>query len=126
MKTIIVVADDDFFCRELMSILLKDVRVPVYFSENGGEALKIIESKMHQCDEILLFTDLKMPVLDGYQLISKLKHVTCVIKIVVTSSYAFYEVRSLFERPIDGYIQKPILKDQIKKFIEKYTANPIL
>ncbi len=124
MKKIIVVADDDSICRLILSMNLNKVKVPVLYAEDGQEAFIIINNLISEYDEILLFTDLNMPILNGFELISLLKDIpkdiSCRIKIVVTSSHSFFEVDNKIVKPIFGYIKKPVTPKAIGTFINDY------
>ena len=120
MKKIIVVADDDFICRQVLSMHLNQVNVPVLYSENGKEAFELINTLIPDFNEILLITDLNMPIVDGFELISMLKVIHCKIKIVVTSSHSFFEVNNRIEKSISGYIQKPVTQKMLSPYINEY------
>lgn len=75
-------------------------------ASNGKEALEMIEKvKPH-----IIITDVVMPVMDGIELVKKVKEKYSDIEIIVLSSFEDYEyVRSTFQSGVADYILKPKL-----------------
>lgn len=80
---------------------------------NGLEALKMME----QTDIELLITDIKMPFMDGLELIEKAKQINPLLKIIILSSYDEFElVRKGFKLGASDYLLKPEM--QINRLLE--------
>jgi len=73
---------------------------------NGKEALEMIEKyKPH-----IVITDVVMPVMDGIELVKKVKEKYPAIEMIDLSSFEDYEyVRSTFQSGVADYILKPKL-----------------
>ncbi|SRR5579883_214995 len=69
MPLTILVADDDLGTRLSISDYLEAVGYIVVAAENGEEALKLVE----ECQPHLIVTDITMPRLDGYELVSRIR-----------------------------------------------------
>ncbi len=68
MKHILIADDDSAFLRHLSELVgMLDERYRVYTAENGEKALALIEKQPID----LLITDLRMPVMDGLELIRR-------------------------------------------------------
>jgi CheY-like chemotaxis protein len=68
----ILIADDDRLCREhLAAILAKWPEHRVAFAADGLEAWTLLNDRRHWFD--LLFLDIKMPKLDGLQLMRRIR-----------------------------------------------------
>ena len=87
-KNILLVDDE----RNFLNILSRELsdtgnNFSILTAENGDKALKILEST--QVD--LVITDLKMPVLNGYDLISHMRKKYSSIPVIVVSSFLYPE-----------------------------------
>ena len=69
MKKVILVVDDDYFIRTLLNFLLSEY-YEVVCIENGFKAMLWLD-KGHQPD--LILTDVDMPHIDGFNLLSHLR-----------------------------------------------------
>jgi two-component system response regulator YesN len=87
---------------------------------DGEEALEIL--KRENID--ILFTDIKMPVKDGLTLVDEAKRISPSLKCVIISGYDDFEyARQAIKLQIDGYILKPIDRDELKTVIERITEE---
>jgi DNA-binding response OmpR family regulator/two-component sensor histidine kinase len=117
----IVVVDDD---AELRDYLCSELQPYYHVSTcaDGREALtKII-------DEVpdLVISDVKMPNMDGFELLHRLKNnnVTSHIPVIILSSETEAESRVTgFNKGADAYIDKPFSMDEMLSRIESMLAN---
>ena len=65
----LLVVDDDYAIRSFLEEVLKDAGYRVEKADNGKSALKILESQKID----LIISDLKMPGIDGLQLLTAVK-----------------------------------------------------
>lgn len=110
-KTIII--DDEQLARQRIKRLLKEydeVEI-IAEAENGAEGLALIEQ--HKPD--LIFLDIEMPVLNGFEMLAKLTHQP---KVVFTTAYDQYAIKAFEEGSID-YLLKPIELERLDKTIKK-------
>ncbi len=84
--------------------------------ENGKEALGLVQT--HHYD--FVFTDLKMPVMDGVEVTKSVKHVRPDIDVVIITGYATVEtaVECMKFGAMD-YVQKPFTEDELLDFVKK-------
>lgn len=84
--------------------------------ETGREALGLIQT--HSYD--FLFTDLKMPEMDGVEVTKSVKHLRPDIDVVIITGYATVEtaVECMKFGALD-YVQKPFTKDELLEFTKK-------
>lgn len=72
----------------------------------------------------VVFCDLKMPVMDGNELISKLREVGVDCEFVMLSAYdSFENVRAFFQQSGFDYILKPVDQDDIQMVLEKLSVK---
>ena len=108
MKAIIV--DDEKHCREVLEHLLvkhcPDVTLLGNYAD-GAQALAIL----HQHSPDILFLDIEMPGMNGFELLEKCPHTN--FEIVFTTAYNEYAIKAIRHSALD-YLLKPIDKDELK------------
>jgi CheY-like chemotaxis protein len=84
--------------------------------ESGPEALGLVQR--HDYD--FVFTDLKMPGMDGVEVVKAVKHLRPDIDVVVVTGYATIEsaIETMKHGAIE-YVQKPFTVDELSEFARK-------
>ncbi len=115
-KTIII--EDEQLARQRLKRLLgnyQEVEI-IAEAENGSEGLELINQ--HEPD--LIFLDIEMPVLNGFEMLAKLgEHQP---KVVFTTAYDQYAIKAFDEGSID-YLLKPIEKIRFEQAMQKLPAK---
>jgi len=112
----ILIVDDEENSRIGLSKILTKSGYEVLTAENGRQALDTI--KQEGC--YLVITDMKMPEMDGIQLLREIKQYDPDIGVIIVTAYG--EVDSYLESMNLGafeYLNKPIKVDELKKVISK-------
>ena len=114
----ILIVDDEKIERNGIRFLLKQtgIELEIYEACNGKEALSFLEQQ--QVD--ILLTDIKMPIIDGMEL---LKHV-CPdrpeMKSIIFSGYSEFEyAKTAMKMGVKDYILKPVDPNEFNKAIGK-------
>lgn len=118
-KTIII--DDEELARQRLKRLLKDYGEfdIIDEAENGAEGLRLI----NKLNPDIIFLDIEMPVLNGFEMLGKLSQHP---RVVFTTAYDQYAIKAFEEGSID-YLLKPVEKERLEKTIKKlhqFTAAP--
>lgn len=111
-KTIII--DDEKLALERLERLLtgyKDDIEIIGLAGDGFEAVTLINSLKPD----LIFLDIQMPELTGFEVIEKLKHIPLII---FSTAYDEYSLQAFETNSID-YLLKPIKKKRLSKAINK-------
>lgn len=109
-----LVIDDEPLAREILLTYLKDTPIKVVGeAENGFEALKLIQENTPE----LLFLDVQMPKINGFELLELLPEEKRP-HIIFTTAYDTYALKAFEENAID-YLLKPFTKDRLVKALEK-------
>lgn len=111
-KTIII--EDEHLARKRLKRLLSnysEVEI-IAEAENGAQGLELINN--HQPD--LIFLDIEMPILNGFEMLTKLKEDQP--KVIFTTAYDQYAIKAFEEGSID-YLLKPIELERLDKTIAK-------
>ena len=85
MKTVLVV-DDDNSVRRVMAEMLAILGYEVMTAHNGLDALALFYSGEDQID--LVLTDLRMPVMDGYEFVDRIRNRKPATPIICMSSHS--------------------------------------
>ncbi len=113
----ILIVDDEAIIRDLCARILKDYRI--LQAENGQEALRVLG---HEAVDLIL-VDIMMPIMNGLDLLQKVKEQNPEQLVIVMTGYADKDIilRAL-KAHADDFIHKPInllqLKTAIKKTLE--------
>ena len=114
-KTILIV-DDDQELRETLAFLLKR-NFNVLTASDGKEGLLLYSSNPSLS---LMLVDLCMPVMDGIEMLSRLREAGDDIKVLVITGYCNYDwVAKCADLNIQGYLQKPFTPDELLAKIKK-------
>lgn len=110
-----IIVDDEPGSRARIRNLLKeanDVRV-VAECEDGEEAIAAVEEHAPQ----LLFLDIQMPSMDGFEVLRRLDPATMPMTIFVTA-YDRYAVQAFDIRALD-YLVKPVRRDRFAEALQR-------
>jgi len=112
---ILCVDDEEVILGSFRKILVLD-GYSVDTVETGQEALGLIQK--HHYD--FLFTDLKMPLMDGVEVTKSVKHLRPDIDVIIITGYASVEtaVETMKYGAMD-YVQKPFTEDELLAFVKK-------
>ncbi|MES2275261.1 MAG: response regulator [Bacteroidota bacterium] len=110
-KTLLI--DDEQLARQRLKRLLKPFDELEIIGEavNGADGLEQIQALRPD----LIFLDIEMPVLNGFEMLSKLDKQP---KVVFTTAYDQYAIKAFEEDSID-YLLKPIEAERLEKTIKR-------
>jgi len=120
----ILIVDDEPDIREVLSISLEDSGYTVYSAESGAAALEIFK----EVSPPIVLTDIKMPGMDGIELLDKIKHENPEAEVIMITGHGDMDVaiKSLHYDATD-FITKPIneqaLETALKKAREKISLR---
>jgi two-component system response regulator PilR (NtrC family) len=116
----ILVADDDSGVRELLEIMLTREGYAVSCAENGKEALALFRKKPFD----LVLTDLKMPKVDGLDLLKEIKAISPDSAVILITAHASgaTAVAAMQEGAFD-YIEKDFDIEDLKATIRDALAK---
>jgi diguanylate cyclase (GGDEF)-like protein/PAS domain S-box-containing protein len=116
----VLYVEDDAITREALLEFLTEVTKKVYTAEDGKEALKIYEKENID----VLITDIKMPEMNGFELIKKIREKDRDIPVIVTTAYdeVDYLVECI-ELGVNHFLLKPIETDKLYEILKKIVEN---
>jgi response regulator RpfG family c-di-GMP phosphodiesterase len=116
MKKILIV-DDEVQILKALSRMFLETNYEIFTAENGMEAIKLIESS--EIDMVI--SDMRMPILDGYQLLSIVKEKYPKIIRIILSGYAEEKpmFRALLHNVAKLYVFKPWNNTELLENVNK-------
>ncbi|WP_028296334.1 LytR/AlgR family response regulator transcription factor [Olivibacter sitiensis] len=112
--------DDEPIARARLRQLLsgyKDELVIVGEASNGEEGAELIDALLPD----VVFVDIEMPVLNGFDMLAKIKHQPIVI---FATAYDQFAIKAFEENSID-YLLKPIEEKRLERTLEKLRNNSL-
>jgi two-component system LytT family response regulator len=108
-----LIIDDEQLARQRLKRLLTayDEFRLIGEAENGAQGLAMVD----ELKPDLIFLDIEMPILNGFEMLTKLSHQP---KVVFTTAYDQYAIKAFDEGSID-YLLKPIEQERLDKTIKK-------
>jgi CheY-like chemotaxis protein len=132
MKTLrnILLVEDDQITNYINKRLIKkvDSSFGIHITQNGLEGLSFIKQSIDQSKNIpdLIFLDLNMPVLDGFEFLQdfqKLPLKEKVIVVILTTSEHIKDIDKLLESGNSDIIAKPLTEEKFITIVDKYFNN---
>jgi two-component system response regulator YesN len=115
----ILIVDDEAYSREAIAetIPWEDYKIQVLCASGGREALELLGRE--QID--VLLTDIKMPEMNGLELLAEVRRLEIDLEVIILSSYNEFElVRQAMKLGACDYLFKPtMLEDDIIDSIQK-------
>ena len=118
----ILIADDEKIERAGIRFLLDQMgqEFEIFEAVNGKEALEWLEQ--NQAD--ILITDVKMPIMNGIELLEQVTKRCPDMKKVIFSGYGEFEyARQAMRFGVEEYILKPVDPEEFKRVMEKAAAD---
>lgn len=115
MGTKVLVIDDDIAITELMSMLLKSHGFEVIATNNGAEAVKLIQEKSPN----VVLLDLMMPDMDGWQVCKAVRGFSNIPILILSAVNDPRMVASILDAGADDFLVKPVPSGVLVAHIRK-------
>jgi len=122
--TKILVVDDEASIREMLQKGLSQMgKFNVETAQNGAEAIEKIEKEIYD----LVLTDLKMPEMDGLELLKNIKGTRPEVMVILMTAYGSIETAvEAMKMGANDYITKPINFEDLLLHISKVQKESLL
>ncbi len=120
----ILIVDDVFSNRKLIEENLLACKFTVIEAEDGQQAVLLAG----QSNPDIIFMDIRMPVMDGFEAarLIKTNPETAGIKIIaLTASVRNEQEDSVYEKYFDGYLQKPVTRSELFGELLRFVQHTI-
>ncbi|WP_284645408.1 helix-turn-helix domain-containing protein [Paenibacillus silviterrae] len=119
MWNIVVTDDEPIIARTVAKLLAQgqySERLHIRTAKNGAEALQLMEQEI--CH--ILFTDIRMPVMDGLELTRRVREQYPSTLTVVISGYGdFHYAQQCMQHGVKEYLLKPPSKEELNRLLGK-------
>lgn len=116
-KINVLVVEDHYINQELMCDLLKYLKCSVEIACNGKEAVQRVEESHFD----LIFMDLQMPEMDGFEASRRIRKFHKEIPIVaLTANHLNGDLQRCYDAGMSDYLTKPFEIQDIESVIQKY------
>jgi DNA-binding NtrC family response regulator len=117
----ILVVDDDSAERQHVKMLASGLGYEVAEAENGSEALEVLSAGFVS----VMITDLRMPKMDGLELINKLKAEGTLPPTLVLTAYGSIELAlaTVHELGVFWFLEKPVDAQVLRLLVERAAAH---
>lgn len=116
--TVIVVDDEKLITRNIAAKIEKvnPAYKVIQLAYDGEQAFDLTKKYLPD----VVFSDIKMPVLDGLKLLQRLRINFPSIKVVMVSGYSDFDlVRDALQQDAFDYLLKPIKEEELRKTLQK-------
>jgi two-component system, NtrC family, response regulator len=118
MESILIV-DDEKNYPLILSAILEDEGYETLTANSGSEALE----KLNNSDVDLVLTDMKMPSMDGIELLEKIKAIDSELPVIMMTAYGTVEKAvEAMQKGAYNYILKPFDNDSLVLYVNKAVA----
>jgi DNA-binding NtrC family response regulator len=117
MKKRVLIVDDEKNIRLTVSRSLQSDSIDVDQASSAEEALEFLSLGHYD----LMLLDLRLPGMDGAELIQQLKELGIVVKTIIISAHGTIDtaVRLLKDGALD-YVEKPFSPQEIRSIVDRY------
>ena len=114
----VLVVDDEPIIRQIAKVAIERSGHKVHLAGSGAEAIQLFADEANRIGVVLL--DLRMPEMDGYEVLQRLQAIRPDIKVIVSSGLPPAEVESqLRDSPVSGILQKPYKMMELVRIVER-------
>jgi signal transduction histidine kinase/CheY-like chemotaxis protein/ligand-binding sensor domain-containing protein len=119
----ILIVEDNRINQKVLSHQLINLGYSIELAENGEEAVAKVKSRHYD----LIFMDVQMPVMDGFQATQEIRSLgqdSASIPIVAVTANAFQSEREkCFSSGMDDYLTKPVDKNRLKESLRRWARG---
>jgi CheY-like chemotaxis protein len=117
----ILVADDDEGHRKLIELIFGRWGISCRFAEDGQQVLDITAAESFD----LIFLDLRMPKVDGYQVAHILRNRKIIVPIIALTAMCFPELpQQCVITGFSDWLVKPITSRELQKLLDRFMPVP--
>lgn len=119
----ILVIDDEKNVRDVIRLHLEQAGFHILEAGNGEEGISILKEENNMVNVGVILCDIRMPKVNGIEMIDYLKQEAPGIPIAVITGYPDTELAvSLLKKGVKDYLVKPIEKEKLLDTVERLVA----
>ncbi len=121
--SILIVEDEEINFLFLEALISDEISIDcnILYARNGEEAIEIVRTN-HNID--MVFMDLKMPIINGFEATRRIKSIRPNLPIFAQTAYTSMEDREkAVQAGCDAFISKPINENELGRIISKHLVH---
>ena len=112
----ILIVEDEAMMRNLLLKILESEGYKVTLASSAHEALEKLEQEKYD----LMLSDVKMPGMNGFELLEKVKNKWNDMAVIVMTGYGdAYTVKEALMKGADEYLSKPFKSHEVSLIVER-------
>lgn len=118
----ILIAEDEEYNQQVVQAMIEILypHVTMEIVSNGVEALEKLQGAHYD----LLLSDVDMPLMNGYELVSEAKKLDLTLPMICITAFAISgDKEKLLMHGFERYISKPIDMDEMKAVLDPYLGE---
>lgn len=113
----VLIVEDEESNFELLKAMMRKRNLEVFWAQTGRQSIEFC--RQHQFGLILM--DIKMPEMNGYDAIKKLREMGIKCPVIAQTAYARMEdEETALKMGFDAYVSKPIDRAKLLSYLDKY------
>ncbi|WP_144460126.1 response regulator [Siminovitchia fortis] len=117
MREKVLIVDDQFGIRTLLNEVLQKEGYEIFQAANGLQALSVTEQ--HAPDLVLL--DMKIPGMDGLEILKKMKEINPDIRVIIMTAYGELDlIEQTKKLGALAHFSKPFDIEEIRSAVKKF------
>lgn len=122
----VLIVEDEIYSRQSLIKQIKEYDFNHQFSileaSNGEKGLELYRKERPE----LIFTDIRMPKMDGLELLHQVKKIDSKVNVIMISAYAdFQYAKTSLNQGAEGYLLKPVQDEELKEHLSKFVRQNI-
>ncbi len=120
-KVKILIIEDQLSNQQYYEAILKDANLNIIQAYNGKEGIKAFRDNR---DTQLILLDIKMPDLDGFEVLKRIREIDTKVPVIAQTAYAMAgDKEKCMEAGFNDYVAKPVSKASLFTLISKYCSG---
>ncbi|MBO4245060.1 MAG: response regulator [Bacteroidales bacterium] len=118
VKNVLIVEDNEFNMLYLTEVM-SSFNFNLICATNGYAAVE----KARENELALVLMDMKLPEMGGFEAAKEIKKLRPEAVIIAQTAYMLDSDADLAQKIFDGYLIKPINKDQLSRIVDRYLTD---
>lgn len=121
----VLLIDDEPFIQDIVGMMLESLGCEVLLAADGSEGVQLVAK--HRNTICLIFCDLSMPGMDGWQTISAIRKIAPELPVILASGYAIEEqVQREYPDQPWMIMQKPFVYDELERILRHVSGGAVV
>ena len=115
----VAILDDELHCVESLVLHLQSLFPEITVAYKATSPVEALE-KLKEIDFDLLFLDIEMPVMNGFEFLNSMEEIT--FDVIFTTAYSQYAVKA-FKAQAINYLLKPLDEEELRSALLTYMED---